>query len=572
MSVDTYFKSTDVGDTPSGNCHTTNQEKKMPTRPVIMSVNRLLPFTIAILVFGIAYILVDYLVLSSFARVVVELEGPEASKARVYFSSNAHYEVFSEKQASTAKPYLGGHRETIVLNLEGNRTIKKLRLDPGETPGVYKIYAVSLPSFFGKPLQLEPFNAALGVKGGPGTTVTKKERYLEISSQNSDPYCIFERPVIVRNPYLQFGVPLVFALLAFTIARRIRLSEFRFWQDVQKKRSSTGLNYQALDGLRGLAAIFVLADHTGVPGCDGMGMVGVVIFFCLSGFLLTMPFARNGADILNFSFVQAYFLRRISRIAPMFYAMLLAGYVFNNRIEDALRSALFLQGDSIYWTVLQEMHFYLLLPIVMLVNHLLLRDIRWLIALFLLTVSYGFNHNLLATYKIYGMGQSMTLFAGLFFSGMMACYLFHVQGVQDSKLLKKLCDNNLLTLGLFAAVTLTLPLWPLIHGGTKLEGSMVLIHNFNYLVVALLFVLVMSEKSCVARVLRILPLRLLGLVSYSFYMLHPIFIRAIKHVSHVYVQGRLGNIGTCTVALVVVLLVSTVTYTFIERPFTLKNS
>jgi peptidoglycan/LPS O-acetylase OafA/YrhL len=532
---------------------------------------RIIPLIIAILVFGIIYIVVDYLVISSFARIVVEMEGPDSSKARAYFSTSAHHEAFSEEHSSAATPYVGGKRVTLVLNLEGNSTIKKLRLDPGEAPGVYKIYAISLLSYFGPPVKLVPFEPTLGVKGGPDTALVKKAQYLEVTGQNDDPYCIFERPLAVYNPYFQFGAPLIFAIIAFTIAGKARPSEFKFWKDVREKKSSTGANYQALDGLRGLAAFSVILDHSGVPGCDGIGMVGVVIFFSLSGFLLTIPFAKNGARILSLAYVQNYFLRRVCRIAPMFYAVILAVYFFNNRIEDAIRSALFLQGNSIYWTVLQEMHFYLLLPAVMLVNHLLFRDIKWLIVLFLLVVSYRFNHNLLVTYSVYGIGKSMTLYAGLFFSGMMTCYLFHIEVVRDSKLLKQLCGNHLLTLALFTVVILFLQLWPFTHEGEKLNGAALLVGNYSYLVVTLLFVVAMSESSCVAKFLRLLPLRLLGLVSYSFYLLHPIFIKAARHLSNDYLQGRLGNIGVCAVALVVAFLVGTVTYTFIERPFISKD-
>ncbi len=527
---------------------------------------RLLPVTLAIVAFAIVYILVDFLILSSFARIMVEMEGPVSSNAKAYYSTNARHEAFSENQVSTAAPYPGGKRVTLRLDLE-NSTVKKLRLDPGDSPGVYKIYSLSLLSFFGKPVKLVPYAADLEVKGGPGTVVSKKADYLEISAQTNDPSCIVSHPFAVPNPSFRFGVPLVFALLSLTIAQRVRPAEFLFWRDLHGKKSSTGVNYQALDGLRGLAAFLVLVDHTGVPGCDGIGMIGVVMFFCLSGFLLTIPFARNGSKIMDIASVQTYFLRRVRRIAPMFYAIIFTTYFFAGRIEDTLRSAFFLQGNSIYWTVLQEMHFYLLLPVVMLCNHLLFRDTRWLIVLFLLALSFAFDHSLVSTYKVYGMGKSQTLYAGLFLGGMMTCFLFHIPGVRESPLLKRLCGNHFLTFVLFAGILLADHLWSFAHGGQKVGGDWVLLGNFNYAVAALVFVLVMSESSCVAWVLRSLPLRLLGLVSYSFYLFHPIFIKAVKYLAHNYLYINIGNVGTCAAVLVVTVLVSTVTYTFIERPF-----
>lgn len=534
----------------------------------VFGKRRLLSITLALLVFAIVYILVDSLVLSSFARLVVEMEGSVSSNAKAYYSTNFQHDAFSERQAATSTPYAGGKRVTLQFNL-GNSTVKKLRFDPGNAPGTYKIYAISLDSFFGPPVKLDPFAPNLEVKGGPGTVATKMAQYLEISSQTDDPYCIFNRHLAVHNPYFQFGVPLVFAILTFIVVGRLRPEEFRFWRDVREKKSSSGLNFQALDGLRGLAALLVMLDHSGVPGCDGIGMVGVVMFFSLSGFLLTIPFAKDDAKILNLPYSQDFYLRRICRIIPMFYAMVLSGYIFNNHIEDALRSALFLQADSIYWTVQQEIHFYFLLPAVMLVNHLFLRGIRWLIVLFLFALSYGFNHNILATYEIYGMGVPLALLAGIFLAGMMTCYLFHMQFIKESLLLKKLCDNHFLTLALFVTVLTSQHLWSFTHAGKIIDQSWVLVGNFNYLVALMLFVLVMSRGSCVAKILGMLPLRLLGLVSYSFYLLHPIFINIVTHVSQGYVN--IGNTGVFAVALVVTFLVSTVTYTLIERPFLYKR-
>jgi peptidoglycan/LPS O-acetylase OafA/YrhL len=71
-----------------------------------------------------------------------------------------------------------------------------------------------------------------------------------------------------------------------------------------------------LDGLRGLAIVLVLLMHAGIPfhGFGG-GMVGVTLFFVLSGFLITSLIVaerrRSGhVDIRNF------YLRRVVRLGP----------------------------------------------------------------------------------------------------------------------------------------------------------------------------------------------------------------------------------------------------------------
>src|SRR4051812_17493413 len=82
----------------------------------------------------------------------------------------------------------------------------------------------------------------------------------------------------------------------------------------------------ALDGLRGLALVAVLAYHT-APDLFPGGFLGVDIFFVLSGFLLTTlllgEFAKAGAiDRL------AYAVRRVRRIAPALLMLLTALVVF----------------------------------------------------------------------------------------------------------------------------------------------------------------------------------------------------------------------------------------------------
>ena len=530
---------------------------------------RLVSIVFAVLVFLISYILVDYLALSCFARIAVDIEGSVSSKVTAYYSTTARHEVFKESQTSSEGQYDAGKRVLLTLHFNNN-TVKKLRLDPGDRPGTYKIYSISLTSYFGQPVNLLPFAPDLAITAGPGTVITKKPEYLEISASTDDPYCIFERPLAVHNPYYRFGVPLAFALLGFIIAGKTKPAQFRFWQDVQGKKSSSGVNFQALDGLRGVAALLVITDHAGVPGCRGLGLVGVVIFFCLSGFLLSVPFVQDGAKILNVSYLKAFFLRRICRIVPMYYAIVFAAYFFNNKIETALRSALFLEGDGIYWTVLQEIHFYILLPIVILVGHLFLRNKIWLVVIFLAALSFAFNQGLLPTYKIYAEGTTQRLYFGIFLGGMMACYLVHIEAIGKSKSLIKLCGNHFLTLGLFVGILLSQQLWLLAHPGHGLLANWVLTRNFSYLVAALIFALVMSEGSWVAKILRCLPLRLLGTVSYSFYLLHPIFIRVIKDKSLYYLHIYVDNTVACVAALALTLIASTITYTYIERPFIKK--
>jgi peptidoglycan/LPS O-acetylase OafA/YrhL len=77
----------------------------------------------------------------------------------------------------------------------------------------------------------------------------------------------------------------------------------------------------ALDGLRGVAILMVLAAHSDVPYTHQLGAAGVTLFFVLSGFLITALLLeereRSGAVDL-----QAFYARRIRRLGPTFAVML----------------------------------------------------------------------------------------------------------------------------------------------------------------------------------------------------------------------------------------------------------
>jgi peptidoglycan/LPS O-acetylase OafA/YrhL len=83
-----------------------------------------------------------------------------------------------------------------------------------------------------------------------------------------------------------------------------------------------------LDGLRAIAIAFVLVAHasgTGMipmsPAAHLCGDLGVRIFFVISGFLITTLLMRERAKLGQIS-LGAFYLRRVFRIFPAFYAYL----------------------------------------------------------------------------------------------------------------------------------------------------------------------------------------------------------------------------------------------------------
>jgi len=119
-----------------------------------------------------------------------------------------------------------------------------------------------------------------------------------------------------------------------------------------------------IDGLRGIAVLGVMAVHSGVAY---FGSRGVQLFFFASAFTLLVSLQRRHEPILFF------YIRRLFRIAPMFY-LALAFYSFAGEMPNAssiiatLSFAFALTPWTIWsavpggWSVGEEFLFYALLP------------------------------------------------------------------------------------------------------------------------------------------------------------------------------------------------------------------
>jgi peptidoglycan/LPS O-acetylase OafA/YrhL len=153
----------------------------------------------------------------------------------------------------------------------------------------------------------------------------------------------------------------------------------------------------SLTGLRGLAAFAVFLYHFGAlnPGIRldlrfpligevlqfplSFGFAGVDVFFVLSGFLLTLPFARAALAGAAQPPLRRYVERRLLRVFPAYYAQLaiilaLGSWFLAWKPQTvwSLTAHLFMFFNigwrpvqpmvGIWWTLPVELGFYLLLP------------------------------------------------------------------------------------------------------------------------------------------------------------------------------------------------------------------
>lgn len=144
-----------------------------------------------------------------------------------------------------------------------------------------------------------------------------------------------------------------------------------------------------LDSLRTFAVIFVLIDHW-LPGEQWFkifrfGMIGVTLFFLLSGFLITQILLQNRKDNElngrnNFFSIKQFYIRRTLRIFPVYYVTLFILWLFNvQSIRDKIMWFI-LYASNIYfyeyqkfdgplshlWTLAVEEQFYIIWPFIIL--------------------------------------------------------------------------------------------------------------------------------------------------------------------------------------------------------------
>lgn len=146
----------------------------------------------------------------------------------------------------------------------------------------------------------------------------------------------------------------------------------------------------ALDGLRGIAALMVVFYHCGVelawPPIFVPGFTGVHLFFVLSGYLIARPFLARLVNDRPLPDWRAYAVRRFVRIYPtylvalaVFIAMRLASHLHAPSAGDMLRHALlvfnwgppkeFKTINIVMWTLAIEAQFYVILPLVIALAH-----------------------------------------------------------------------------------------------------------------------------------------------------------------------------------------------------------
>jgi len=185
------------------------------------------------------------------------------------------------------------------------------------------------------------------------------------------------------------------------------------------RSTSSGAFIPEVDGIRFLAILGVLIVHTAgdlyfangvhIPDWSqhrglilrlmGGGWFGVQIFFVLSGFIVTLPFARHELQGGTAPDLKRFLLRRLTRIEPPYIVALTAFYAATLQPFQFLLhylAGLFYSHQYVFqtlnpvaqftWSLEVEIGFYLLAPWLTMVYRVRGHYLRWLLELLLVVL------------------------------------------------------------------------------------------------------------------------------------------------------------------------------------------
>lgn len=383
---------------------------------------------------------------------------------------------------------------------------------------------------------------------------------------------------------------------------------------------SSGGRIPGVEGLRGVAVASVITYHVWLLPSDGRHLslgpvtsvfrdlsLGVLLFFTLSGFLLYRPFAAALLRAAPRPSIARYARNRVRRIVPAYWFVLAAAFVLGamllrtgaalrlGRIDDLgllLETVLLLQhhdpdavlvGIGPTWSLSVEVVFYVVLALVVVVAGRLASRARTnrhrhLVALgpAVLLLAVGLAGKVVAARAIDGgpaaswnadwggvLGRSFLVHADLFAFGM-ALAVLHVDAEDE----RVAVGDRARAVAAVAAVAG----YAVVATTTTTEQLTQAPQNtLMALVCTLGLALVVLPRpdrrpSLLVRSLEARPMVALGLISYSAFLWNEPLIRSLGRHG-LLVEGRLAFFPNLALVGAVTVVLSTLTYRFVEAPF-----
>lgn len=354
---------------------------------------------------------------------------------------------------------------------------------------------------------------------------------------------------------------------------------------MEKAHDSTRV--RPLDGLRALAIALVVAYHAQAPGFGGGG-IGVVVFFTLSGFLITGVLLRPRA--LTHGGLKRFYIRRILRLFPalivatlfcVLYAVVVLGGTERSFLLTEAATSLTYTTDFYLahghrangnwgmlghtWSLGVEEQFYLLWPLGMLLMFRRVATLGARLGIVLLVAMAD------AAWRAYLSARGMHTHVGFAFDTHLDVLLIGCAlGLALPSLGARVAMNRqravtvgaVMGLCVLAVVTIVPPylrIFPL---------------DIGYLVVAvataaIILRLVVPASSSVSkayvRLFSLAPVVWIGAISYGIYLWHVIIFDVYKRTFDI--QTLQQRAAFAPLLLATTLAAATLSYYFVEKPF-----
>lgn len=525
---------------------------------------RFISLVVAIAVFSTVFLFLVK-VLPGIQTLEIDIESDHHDLLRVFHANSLRF-----REEAAAPPVSMTLQRSSVKILLNSSFSNFLRIDTGEHKGTAKIYQLKVASYFSTPLLLGPKEIGTLFTTSPDASLQVFADHVAVNSSGNDPY-LMSKKRLFKPPYGQAtAVALIFAVvMAFLVVA----GQTRTGQHLGAAQPPPpGLDHpdrlEALDGLRGLAALMVIADHTW-GWFRGVGASGVWIFFALSGFLLARPFIDTPRLVLSLAYLARYLRRRFLRILPMYYTYIFVVYLISGRFNLAFIHALFVEGDGHLWAIPQEVLFYLLWPLAVFLIVLPLRRFPKLTMLALFLVMAAWNR-LVTLDVIWLLGMDhvrLPLFFGVFLAGVFFSFLYFSGRAPDGADAPGLKVSGTLASALGLAIILFFLLFSTGHiFGTRVVYSQKYFGYYGFLAGCLIYCIVHARGKILHRMLTLAPLRELGIVGLSLYLVHPLVKKILDGFFILYFDYKLKNLPLFLATLAGSYLLARYTYNHIERP------
>jgi len=331
-------------------------------------------------------------------------------------------------------------------------------------------------------------------------------------------------------------------------------------------------HFKSLDGLRGIAVLFVLLSHSSndkifiheILDFQRIGKIGVYLFFVLSAYLLdrqiALAFMTKKATM---AYWKNYLLRRFLRIYPLFVIALILHGLLNligiktviDKVIDIPLHMILIRGESIFWSIPVEFKYYFISPFIMWFCHKILKWNSTKLIFFFsvlifisILIELTFHLPIVSTlryFPIFLVGTIISIYELLFKNHL--------------KLKIKATVFNLGGIIAFALILITAPFYFERIFNTKVNFHSSVFY-FPYAILwGVILVSTKYGKGVIKYFLELKFLRFIGTISFSLYLFHMLFLNATK-------QMDIAPQLKFHVFLLLSVTFSSISYLLIERP------